>query len=105
MSVVRNLSAAIERKDTNAAEVARRAGLNPTAVYDIISGKSRSPKLDTVHKIAAALNMPFSALLLEPQDSELDQELIEALLRMPAAERRRFLVMARALLAAPSDAG
>lgn len=105
MMVVRNLSAAMARKGTNASEVARRAGLNPTAVYDIISGKSRSPKLDTVNRIADAIGVPFASLLSDPQDDELDQELIEALLGMPAEERRRFLVMARALLSSPAAAG
>lgn len=102
--VVSNLSAAIDRKQTNPAEVARRAGLNPTAVYDILTGKSRSPKLDTVNKIAAALGVPFSALLTDPKDELLDQELIEALLSMSPDDRRRFLAMARALMSSSASA-
>lgn len=46
MLVAKNLEAAMDRKGTNPAEVARRAGLNPTGVYDILSGKSRHPRLD-----------------------------------------------------------
>ena len=97
MMVARNIEAAMARKGTNPAEVARRAHLNPTAVYDILSGKSRSPKLDTLHKIAVqGLNMPVSALLSEPSEDELSQELFEALGLLPAQDRQRFLTMLRA---------
>ena len=97
MMVARNIEAAMARKGTNPAEVARRANLNPTAVYDILSGKSRSPKLDTLHKIAVqGLNMPVSALLSEPSEDELSQELSEALGLLPAQDRKRFLTMLRA---------
>ena len=100
MLVAQNIEAAMRRKGTNPSEVARRAGINPTGVYDILSGKSRSPRLDTLNKIAAAgLNMPLSALFVEPSDDALDQDLIEAIGMMPGADRRRFLLMARALLA------
>jgi transcriptional regulator with XRE-family HTH domain len=105
MLVARNIEAAMTRKGTNAAEVARRAGLNPTAVYDILSGKSRSPKLDTLHKIAVkGLSVPVSALLAEPSDDELDQDLAEAFGMLPSADRRRFLTMIRALTASAASA-
>jgi transcriptional regulator with XRE-family HTH domain len=87
----------MDRKQTNAAEVARRAGLNPTGVYDIMSGKSRAPRLDTLGKIADALNVPISALFTDPEEAQLDQELLEALGMMTAEDRQRFLMMARAL--------
>lgn len=105
MLVAHNLEAAIKRKRTNASEVARRAGINPTGVYDILSGKSRSPRLDTLHKIALkGLDMPFSALFVEPSDDELDQELIETIGLMPGQDRRKFLAMARALLTQAASA-
>lgn len=97
MIVARNIEAAMTRKGTNPAEVARRASLNPTAVYDILSGKSRSPKLDTLNKIAVqGLGMTVSALLVEPSDDILSQELSEALGLLPADDRRKFLTMLRA---------
>ena len=99
MLVARNIEAVMARKHTNPAEVARRAGINPTGVYDILSGKSRSPRLDTLHKIAVAgLGVPFSSLFVEPADDLLDQELIETIGSMPSNERRRFLAMARTFL-------
>lgn len=103
MLVAHNIEAAMRRKGTNPAEVDRRAGLNPTGVYDILSGKSRSPRLDTLNKIAVdGLQMPLTALLVDPNEDDLDQDLVEAIGLMPADDRRRFLTMARALLAPPA---
>lgn len=99
MLVAQNLEAAMVRKGTNPAETARKAGLNRTGVYDIISGKSRSPRLDTLHKIAVdGLGIPLSELFAEPNEDSVHQELIETVGMMPIEDRRRFLAMARALL-------
>ena len=101
MIVARNLDATMARKDTNPSEVARRAGLNPTGVYDILSGKSRSPRLDTLNRIAVQwLGVPLAALLAEPSEDDLSQELIETIGLLPPDERRRVLAMIRALLTA-----
>ncbi|MBK8909160.1 MAG: helix-turn-helix domain-containing protein [Rhodospirillales bacterium] len=97
MLVARNIEAIMTRKGTNAAEVARHLGTNPTLVYDILSGKSRNPRLDTLHKIAVkGLGVPVSALLYEPTDQELDQELVQAFASLPPADRTRLLAMIRA---------
>lgn len=101
--VARNLEAAMARKGTNPSEVARNAGVNPTGVYDILSGKSRSPRLDTLHKIAVqGLGVPLSSLFSNPSDDQLDQELLEAIEMMPGEDRRRILTMVRALLGSPA---
>ena len=85
------------RKGTNSAELARRSGVNPTAVYDILSGKSRSPRLDTLHKIAVqGLGVPVSSLLAAPSDDELHQELMESIGLLSSEDRKRFLSMLRA---------
>lgn len=87
------------RKGTNSAEVARRAGINPTGVYDILSGKSRSPRLDTLNRIAVlGLGVPLASLLAEPTEDDLSQELIEAIGVLPHDDRRKILAMIRALL-------
>ena len=99
MTVARNLEAAMKRKGINAPDLARAAGLNATGIYDILSGKSRSPRLDTLHKIAVqGLNIPIEALLLEPSDNELAQDLTNAIGMMSPDDRRKFLAMARAVL-------
>lgn len=103
--VAKNIEAAMERKGTNPAEVARRAGINPTGVYDILSGKSRSPRLDTLYKIAVdGLGIPFSALFEDAADSDLDREILEAVGLMPAEERQRLLALAKALLGVSAPA-
>lgn len=91
MMVARNIQAAMERKGLTAPALARLASLNPTGIYDILSGKSRSPRLDTIHKIANALNIPVSQVFEEATADELRQEIIAAVERLPLAERRRLL--------------
>ena len=49
----------------NQKSLARAAGLNETAVRDILIGKSRHPRHDTIQKIANALNCK-AATLIEP---------------------------------------
>lgn len=89
------------RKGSNPSEVARRAGINPTGVYDILSGKSRSPRLDTLSRIAVqGLGVPLASLLADPSEDDLSQELIETIGLLPPDERRRVLAMIRALLTA-----
>jgi transcriptional regulator with XRE-family HTH domain len=105
MLVARNIEAIMAQKGLNAAEVARRLGTNPTVIYDILSGKSRNPRLDTLHKIAViGLSVPVSALLYEPTDTELAQELVDAFAAMPREDQRRFLGMARAFAAQSASA-
>jgi len=104
MIVARNLEATMARKGTNPSEVARRSGLNPTGVYDILSGKSRSPRLDTLNRIAVqGLGVPLAALLAEPSEDDLSQELIEVIGLLPAGERRRVLAMIRAMASVPTS--
>lgn len=95
MVVARNLKALIEARQTNASDLARRAGLNPTGVYDILSGKSRSPKIETLGKIAGALAVPISLLFEEASDADLRSEIVSVFSRLSPRERDRLLVVAR----------
>lgn len=99
MLVARNLQAAMARKGTNPSEVARKAGINPTGVYDILSGKSRSPRLDTLQKIAVSgLGVPLASLFTTPSDAQATQELLETIGLMSPDDQKRILAMAHALL-------
>lgn len=105
MTVARNLEAAMKRKGTNAAELARASGVNATGIYDILSGKSRSPRLDTLQKIAVhGLHIPVTYLFVEPGESEIEQDLLDAIGLMHPSDRKKFLAMARAVLGQSSDA-
>lgn len=88
----------MDRKRLNAAEVARRAGLNSTGVYDILSGKSRSPKIETLGKIAKALDVPMALLFEKADEGEIRREIVSLFARLPENERARLIVTARAWL-------
>ncbi|HWW11289.1 MAG TPA: XRE family transcriptional regulator [Brevundimonas sp.] len=57
------LRQAIKDRGTTARAVSRAISDNDTLVRDILSGKSRNPRSDTVAKIADHLGMPVSALV------------------------------------------
>jgi transcriptional regulator with XRE-family HTH domain len=98
--VSENIQLVMAEKDLNAAEVARRAELNPTAVYDILKGKIRSPRIDTIEKIAGAMHVSPLSLMRPRSDDEVRQGLLEAFDRMPAEEKKRLALTARAWLQA-----
>ncbi|HEX5413791.1 MAG TPA: helix-turn-helix transcriptional regulator [Terriglobia bacterium] len=51
-----------ERKRLSASELARMAGVNPSEISQIESGRKRSPRLDTVQRIARALDVSIDYL-------------------------------------------
>jgi len=61
-TLVDRLKRLIIERETNQAAVAKAAGLGATAVRDIIEGKSASPKISTLEKIAAVLETSASYL-------------------------------------------
>jgi transcriptional regulator with XRE-family HTH domain len=98
--VARNITDAMKQQQTHAAEVARRAKVNPTAVYDILSGKSADPRVSTLNKIAVdGLRIPLSSLVSDQSQDPLDRELMAILSEMSPTDRQRFLQIARAFLA------
>ena len=68
-TLAERLSDAMARRDMNAKKLAEKAGLNPTGVSDIVNRKSKSPKAETLAKIAEALNYRVADLLGEPSAS------------------------------------
>lgn len=95
-TVAQNILAVMARRKMNAAELARAAGLNPTGVYDILSAKSRSSRLDTIGKIAAALDIPVALLFEERSEGELREQIVDAISRLTDADRRRILATVKA---------
>lgn len=97
--VSQNLASLMEARGSNPFDLAKRAGVNTTAIYDIMKGKSQNPRVDTLHKIAVqGLGVPLSALVSDPADLALNLALIEVFGLLPEADRDRMLTMARALL-------
>ena len=98
MMVARNIEAVMSRKGILMAEVNKRAHLGQTGVNDLLSGKSRDPRISTLRKIAEdALGIPVVALFSDPKDDQVAQEIFEILGLLPETERRKFLRIARAM--------
>lgn len=62
-----NLRRAVKRDGRSAKRIAEAAGMNEGAIYDIWRGRSRHPQMDTLEKLAKAMNIPLSSLM--PSDS------------------------------------
>ena len=65
MSILMNerLRARIRQLGMSVAEVARAAGVNRTFVYDILRGRSRTPNLEKLSRVAAAVKVEQEWLL------------------------------------------
>jgi transcriptional regulator with XRE-family HTH domain len=85
-----NLRSAMARRDKTAPEVALAAGLNRRMVYDILEGRSQSPKIETVVKLAGALNLHPGELLGFGPQFRLHPRLAGLLEQYPEADQERL---------------
>lgn len=97
-TLIGNLKRLMAAQGLNPHTLTAAAGTNPTAVYDILSGKSRSPKVETVAKLASALGTDVSTLIEEPGASALRSDLQAIARQLDHEEQERLLAIARALL-------
>jgi transcriptional regulator with XRE-family HTH domain len=67
--VIERLNDAMRRKGINRSEVARRASLKPSTVYDIVSGKNKNPSYDILKSICKVLDCELAYLLGEADKS------------------------------------
>ena len=104
MAVTENIKALMDARGLSALEVARRARINPTGVYDILSGKTRSPRVDTLGKIAQALGVSVVMLFEDRPNEQLRSELSALFAQLPDDERKRLIVTAKAWLQSQSEA-
>lgn len=96
MRVARNIETLMAARKTDAAKLARDAKLNPTGIYDILKGKSKSPKIGTIAKIAKALEVPVSIIFSESVDVELRKDLMFVFDSLSEQEQRRLVTTGRA---------
>ncbi|MEX3315709.1 helix-turn-helix domain-containing protein [Sulfitobacter sp. PS-8MA] len=96
MLVAKNIKDLMDARQMDAAKLARAAKINPTGIYDILSGKSQSPKVVTLAKIAKGLRVPLAALFETATDLELKSDILALLERMPAPQRELLLRTAQA---------
>lgn len=53
----------MEQRHLNASELAKRAGVKPSFVYDILHGKSRNPSMNRLASLAEVLDLHLTDLL------------------------------------------
>lgn len=92
-----NIQRLMAKRDINAPEVARRSGLNRRMIYDIIEGRSQSPKVETVFKIAEAIGVQPGELLGLGESFSLHPALAELILQYPADEQEQLAKALQAL--------
>lgn len=66
----RNLLRLIKERQTSAAAVSKKAGLNPRAVKDIEEGRTVSTKLSSIVALARALDVSVFELLRDPDHKD-----------------------------------
>lgn len=99
----KNLARVIAEKGMTAAEVSRLAGLNLRAVKDIEEGKSQSPKIDTVTKIAKALGEDPGEMLGWGPRAQINQRLAEFLRERSEDDQEQLLSALIAMTPAKSE--
>lgn len=92
-----NIVTLAHERGLSMAALSKRARAGVTAVFDIVNGRIRSPKLETVAKIADALDVTVVDLLSEKRRSEAEQAILDALADLPEDEQRRMLAVVLAM--------
>ena len=103
LTIAENIRYLMERQGLNPAELRRKAKINQTGVHDILSGRSRSPKVETVAKIASALGVTAGDLISPPGEIEERRAILAVFDKLPRAERDRLVRTGQAWLAEPSS--
>ena len=72
---VRNLRALMEQQGFNPRSLSLKSGLNPTAVRDMMEGRTKFPRYDTARSLAATLGVTPATLMSETSvNSEVGQK-------------------------------
>lgn len=99
MIVARNIQALMDEKGLTGYSLARLAKMGPTGIYDILKGNSRSPRLDTLEKVANALGVTVFELMTEVSDIDLRNRIHAKIDALPESERARAERIIDAMLA------
>lgn len=90
----------LEEGNLSQAEASRRAGLNPNAISDIMTGKVQQVSLRTCKRLAALFGTPPEAVLalaghlsktINPQDDPTFEELYKYVKQLTPEEREEIL--------------
>ncbi len=69
-AIIKRLSELCAEKKITTNKLATLSGITQSTVENIMSGKTKNPKLKTLHKLAIGLNMTVSELLDFPEMNE-----------------------------------
>lgn len=70
-AVIRRLTALCAERGITVNKLATLSGITQSTVDNLMKGKTRNPKLKTLHKLAIGLNMTVSELLDFPEMNEI----------------------------------
>lgn len=91
-----NLSRLLVERKVSALQLASMCGLGRSTVYDIVAGRSQSAKVQTVAKLARALGVPITELLLTPDQLAAQTEMLRSYYLLPLEEQQRLARVVRA---------
>ena len=94
--IAANITRLMGERGVNASQLARDANRGQTAVYDILYGRSKNPRIDMLDDLARALHVPLSDLFLTESQVKGMQELMAAYLALPDGEQTRLRQIAQA---------
>lgn len=69
-AIRRRLQYLIDQRGITVNRLAILAGITQSTVEDVVSGKTKNPKLKTLHRLAVGLDMTVSELLDFPEMNE-----------------------------------
>jgi transcriptional regulator with XRE-family HTH domain len=99
--LILNLKHYLEAAGISMNELSRRSNLSQTAVFDILNSRARSPRLETLEKIASALEVTVADLLAEHRRADAENEMLVAFSQLPEHDQERLLQTAQAWLRKP----
>ena len=97
--VADNLKDLMEPRNLSANRLAALAGLSYTSVYDILTGKSKNPRIDTLQKIAGKLGVPLTDLFEGSNSRQIRSTLLAAFEGLGESDQQRLADTAVAWLA------
>jgi len=68
--IIKRLTTLCKERKITVNKLATLSGITQSTVENIMSGKTKNPKLKTLHKLAIGLNMSVSELLDFPEMNE-----------------------------------
>ena len=68
--IIKRLTTLCKERNITVNKLATLSGITQSTVENIMSGKTKNPKLKTLHKLAIGLNMSVSELLDFPEMNE-----------------------------------